>query len=307
MTGFSLAKDYLLLLWTIPLACALWDYVRRVSPIVMPFDHAHRYRGNWLKYFVNSANLIPALILVVAIWFLCGPKMTAPPKTKRETTNVMFALDASGSMMGGIGGGKTRYQAAIDAVCQFTSFRKGDSFGLTIFGTSFVHLIPVTQDLNAIEGITKFFNPRKFGAWFGGTQIGGVLRGCKEQLIQEEKGDRMIIIVSDGQSGDLGGGQDRVIGQELADENISVFLICVKSNPPSQMHTIASMTNGGVFQADDPAMLEDVFKQIDEMQKVKLKHLKPSTIDYFKPFAITGLVLLSLQLLAMFGLRYNPW
>ena len=97
------------------------------------------------------------------------------------------------------------------------------------------------------------------------------------------------------------------IAQELAEQNISVYLICVQTSPPTQMYTIAAGTGGAVFQANDPAMLQDVFKQIDGMQKVKLKQLKPSTMDYFKPFALVGLILVGLQCLTLFGLRYNPW
>ena len=45
--------------------------------------------------------------------------------------------------------------------------------------------------------------------------IGLALRHCSDTLSEREEGDRMIILVSDGQSFDLSGGQDEVIAEEL--------------------------------------------------------------------------------------------
>ena len=53
--------------------------------------------------------------------------------------------------------------------------------------------------------------------------------------------------------------------------------------------------------------LEAVFARIDQMRKAPLKRVKPDPIDYFQPFAITGLSLGGLYLLSLFGLRYTPW
>lgn len=306
MNIFSIAHPYLLILLIIPVILGLWEFGHKVSPIVMPFDHAHRYRGNWLKWFVNTANLIPVFLLALAIIFICGPRKTAPPKTKREMTNIQICLDASASMKAKMGDGN-RYDAAIKAVKKFTKYRKGDSFGLTIYGTEFLHLIPVTQDISAIDGITKFFKPRSFGKWFGGTNTGKALEGCIDQLSRQKEGDRMVILITDGMSSDLRGGNARVVAQQLVEANIVVYIICVKTNPNAENFTIAGLTGGDVFQADDPEMLNEVFQEIDKMQKVKLKHLKASTIDFFQPFALAGLILLACQICAMFGLRYNPW
>ena len=59
-------------------------------------------------------------------------------------TNLEFCLDVSGSMMAQYGSG-TRSDKALEAIVDFTSYRKGDAFGLTAFGTEVLHWVPVTN------------------------------------------------------------------------------------------------------------------------------------------------------------------
>src|SRR5206468_11715957 len=57
---------------------------------------------------------------------------------ERALTNILFALDVSGSMTSPFGDGK-RSDKAIEAINEFTTYRKGDAFGLTIFGSDVLH------------------------------------------------------------------------------------------------------------------------------------------------------------------------
>ena len=45
-------------------------------------------------------------------------------------------------------GDGTRSDKAIEAIKEFTTYRKGDAFGLTIFGSDVLHWVPVTKDLS---------------------------------------------------------------------------------------------------------------------------------------------------------------
>ena len=51
-----------------------------------------------------------------------------------------------------------------------------------------------------------------------GTMIGKALLACKEILTSREEGDRMIILVSDGESFDLMDGNDESVAQTLKQE-----------------------------------------------------------------------------------------
>ena len=59
--------------------------------------------------------------------------------------------------------------------------------------------------------------------------------------------------------------------------------------------------------AADPQALAFVFHEIDQMQKAKFKPVVADWVDYNRPFAIAGLVLVGLFGMAQFGLRFSPW
>ena len=73
-------------------------------------------------------------LLAIAILLLAGPQRPSASADARVLTNLEFCLDVSGSMMAPFGDGK-RADKALEAIIEFTSYRKGDAFGLTAFGT----------------------------------------------------------------------------------------------------------------------------------------------------------------------------
>lgn len=201
-----------------------------------------------------------------------------------------------------------RYDAAMKAVNSFIDFRKGDTFGLSIFGNSVLHWVPLTSDVSAFRCAPPFLNPKSLPRWFGGTEIGKALRSCEKLLIEREEGDRMILLISDGYSSDLSGGKDVEIAQSLKENGITLYGVHVaQGSPPPEVSTIASMTGGQYFSAGDPGSLEAVFKQIDSMKQSPIKRLTPDPVDHFQPFIIAALSIGLLYLLTLFGLRYNPW
>jgi len=303
----TFARPFLLLLLIAPILLVWWEWRRRGRPLVLPFDHAQAKARNWLERTIKIANLLPALLLAVVVVMLAGPQRLAPPKEERVLTNIEVVLDVSGSMMAPFGDG-TRADKAFEAIVDFTSFRKGDAFGLTIFGTEVVHWVPLTKDLAAIRLAAPFLRPEKMPPHMMGTRIAHALTAVRETLRSREEGDRMVVLVSDGQSYDLGGGAAQKLGEELSADHISVFYIHVANGQPQEeTFTVASLTGGQAFAADDPTALREVFKRIDAMKPTKLKPSAPEPVDWFWPFAVTGLGLLGLKVLSLFGLRFTPW
>jgi Ca-activated chloride channel family protein len=303
----SFARPWLLLLLVIPVGLMLWEWRRRGHPLVLPFDHGRQRRGGFLKRLVDGANLLPHALLATAILILARPQRTALPKDERNLTNILFCLDVSGSMISRFGDGK-RSDKAIEAIKEFTSYRPGDAFGLTIFGNEVLHWVPVTKDLSALRQSTPFLRPERMPQYLWGTQIGKALREVRKVLTAEPEGDRMVILVSDGQSFDLYGGQAEEIGHQLNADGIVVYYIHVaEGQPQEETFTVASLTGGQAFAAGDPVALKEVFKRIDQMQTAKMKPAAPQAVDDYRLFALAGLALGGLHLLSLFGLRYTPW
>jgi Ca-activated chloride channel family protein len=303
----SFAHPLILLLLVLPLMLAAWEWSFRGPNIVLPFDHAQLRKRRFLGRILAMLSLLPALLLAAAIVVVAGPQRLSNNERERELTNIQYCLDVSGSMTTPFGRG-SRYDEAMAAINDFIGYRKGDAFGLTIFGNEVLHWVPITKDTTAIKLATPFLRPERMPYYFGGTQIGKALLECQKVLLSRPEGDRMILLVTDGFSADLGGGKALEVASALRKDKIVVYIVQVADEPlPDEMHTIADITGGEVFGAGDPATLGTVFRHIDQMQAARLKPPSRDFADFFKPFALAGLVLLGLHLLALFGLRYTPW
>jgi len=306
----TFAYPMVLLFLAVPVLLLAFVWARRwLLPnrrVVLPLDRAVGRSGWWWWSFITLAESLPPLVLAVAVVILAGPQRTGPPQEKRSLTNIEFCVDVSGSMMTPYGEG-TRYDASMKAVDQFLDYRKGDAFGLTFFGDANVHWVPVTSDPSAIRCATPFMRPDIVPPAFGGTAIGKALRACKKELLKREEGDRMILLITDGQSFDLFG-DDAALSKELKDANITVFCVVASDeSPQTEVISICHATGGEAFGAEDPDVMRTVFQKIDRMKQAKLTPTVPETLDYYEPFALAGLALLALNALTWFVLRYTPW
>lgn len=256
---------------------------------------------------MKSAEILPAIILAITIAILAGPRRFEQPRSEREMSNILFCLDVSGSMTASFGPG-TRYDAAMEAVNEFISFRKGDAFGLTVFGDAVLNWVPLTNDVSAFRCAPPFLNPNSLPGWFGGTAIGKALRSAEKTMLTADSGDRMIVLFTDGMSYDLTQGKDLEIAQSLKANNIKVYAVHVaEGGAPPEVGVIATVTGGEIFSAGDPAALKAIFAKIDEMEKAPLKRVTPDPVDFFQPFALAGLGIGGVFLLTLFGLRPTPW
>ncbi|MGB0774241.1 MAG: vWA domain-containing protein [Akkermansiaceae bacterium] len=257
---------------------------------------------------LNIVNTLPFLVLACAIFLLAGPRRFERPKSERKLTNIQFALDVSGSMNTSFGEGD-RYDAAMNSLNDFLTYRKGDAFSLMVFGGSTLRWVPLTTDVSAFRFAPPYLRPNKLPRWFnGGTYIGRALKQSEKFLIEAEEGDRMIVLLSDGDGFDLGNGNDVKVAQSLRENNIIVYAIHIgDGESPAEVSLIASSTGGATFSAGDPAALQAVFQRIDSMQQAEMKRLTPDPVDFYSPFVVTGISLAGVYLLTLFGFRYNPW
>ena len=287
----------------------VWIWRQRGGGIVMPFDHGSQTSGTATRFLVQLAESIPALILLVVLLILAGPQKTGEPKTRRVLTNIEFCVDVSGSMTASFGEG-TRYDASMEAINRFLDFRVGDAFGLTFFGVEVLHWVPLTTDVSAFRCAPQFMNPKNPGhpPWLGGTRIGKALSECRKVLASREEGDRMIVLISDGSSSDLFGDATDDLIRKLRADKISVYAVHIASgNIPDPIIEITARTGGEVFSPGDQDGLESIFRHIDEMQETRMEKVAAETTDNYVPFCISGLSLLGISLIGLFGIRFTPW
>lgn len=319
----SFGNWYILFALFIPASMLVWIWLRdrfptlgRLGPlsfgsdrrIALPQDHGIAKSGRFADFMIKCFLSAAPLTLAMAIILLAEPRCLDVPKAERELTNIEFCLDLSGSMMGPFGAG-TRYDAAMASINEFVAQRKGDAFGLTVFGTNAQHWIPLTTDASAFKCSVPFLNPRRLPPGYGGgTMIGLGLKKCQETLITRETGDRMIILVSDGVSADLGSGQEEEVARSLRDDKIVVYSIHIGDGmTPPEVSTITNITGGESFNPADVQALQGVFRRIDAMEVAEMKRTYAEVLDWFFPFCIAGLSLIGVSLFSLTGMRYTPW
>jgi Ca-activated chloride channel family protein len=301
------SRPLLLMLLVIPGWLLIRTWRQSESRLVLPFDHSRIAGSRWLTWTVNLAESLAPLGLGVVICLLAGPQQLGEPQSGRQLTNIEFCVDISGSMTAPFGDG-SRYDAAMGAINRFVDYRKGDAFGLTFFGNSVLHWVPLTSDVSAIKCATPFMRPERNIPGFGGTEIARALIACKKVLAEREDGDRMIILVSDGLSADLFGNRSSEVAAELKANRIVVYCIHISETVvPPDIVNVSRLTDGDVFGVDDPGALEAVFEKIDKMQQTKLVQLAPDVLDDFRPYCLVGLSLVGLATVCLFGVRYTPW
>lgn len=293
---------WVLLLLAVPVLL-VWAILGRRASVVLPFDHQPHAKRSWIGWTLGAFEFVPLLLLAAAIICLAGPQMLKQPKAERLLTNIQVAMDVSGSMMG------PRYQLASQAIQDFTKFREGDAFGLTLFGSHQIRWIPLTKDLKAVRNAMPFADPDRQPPHMGGTAIGAALRFCKNNMeVEAPEGDRLIILVSDGMSSDLSGGEADAIASELKEANITVYHIHVaEDDVPSDVVDLARQTGGDAMQATDPETIKQVFRHIDRMKPARFRAVGTVPMDHFEPFALAALVFASLHTIGLLGLRYTPW
>ena len=181
-------------------------------------------------------------------------------------------------------GDGSRYDAAMHAVNEFLGYRKGDAVGLTFFGNNVLHWVPLTSDASAIRCAPPFMRPENVPIWFNGTEIAKALRSCKQVLVERSEGDRMIVLVTDGESYDLYNGNAEVLARELKEANITVFVIVIgMPRIQDEIHTIAQTTGGEAFEAADPEALRSMFQRIDQMKQAPMESKLADAFDWFGP------------------------
>ena len=305
----SFATPEILYLLVLPALLLAWVWWRESGRVVLPLDHGQIRHRRVLAAVVGAAESIPACLAAVALLLLAGPTRLGEPQERRALTNIEFCLDCSSSMTSPFGDG-SRYDASLAAINQFLDYRTGDAFGLTFFGNNVLHWTPLTSDVSAFRCAPPFMNPSnpQHPYWLGGTLIGKALLACKERLLTREEGDRMVILVSDGESADLGNGADEEIARTLRAANVVVFGIHTGGGEaPAPVANICGLTGGAVFSPSDPTAMTSVFQRIDQMQKAELEKTAAEVVDYFFPCCVAGLLLVGFATIAQFGLRYTPW
>jgi Ca-activated chloride channel family protein len=261
--------------------------------------------------FVLRVLAIGLVIIVIA----------RPQSTNRwqnvttEGIDIMIALDISGSMLAQ-DFTPDRLEASKDVAIQFISGRPNDRIGLVVFsGESFTQC-PLTTD-HAV--LINLFKEVKSGMIEDGTAIGLGLATAVNRLKDSKARSKVIILLTDGVNNR--GEIDPLTAAEIAKSyGIRVYTIGMGSRgtAPYPVQTpfgiqyqnmkveidegvlkeIANLTDGEYFRATDNSKLEQIYHEIDQLEKSKIDVKEYSSkSEEFYLFAAAAALLLLIELL----------
>ena len=270
----------------------------------------------WLLHVPFALRVAAVALLSIA---LARPQLTNKwSKESTEGIDIMMALDISGTMLAE-DLKPNRLEAAKDVASEFVKNRPNDQIGLVVFaGESFTQC-PLTTD-HAV--LVNLFQSVEYGMIEDGTAIGLGLANAVNRMKDSETKSKVVILLTDGSNnrGDIDPQTDAEIAKTFG---IRVYTIGVGSygqtrvpvNTPmgrqyvtmdsefdeATLRGIANKTGGQYFRATDNNSLKQIYEQIDQMEKTKLRVREYSKhTENFMPYIIAALACLLLEVI----LRY---
>lgn len=278
--------------------------------------------ANWLaklRPLLYALRLIAIALVIVA---MARPRTSEEnSKTKSaEGIDIVMAIDVSTSMLS-----KdlrpNRLEATKKVAADFITERPNDRIGMVVYAGESYTQTPLTSDhkiiLNTMQDI-------KNGLIQDGTAIGMGLATAVNRLKDSKAKSKVIILLTDGENN--AGEIDPMTAAQLAEEfKIRAYTIGVgtKGTAPTPyaydmrgnlvyknlpvnidedlLKNIAKQTGGKYFRATDNEKLNEIYAEIDKLEKTKLQELKFYSYDEkFEKFALAAFILFGLELLLRF-------
>lgn len=281
-------------------------------PGLAPFEKAGTTFRNWLRHLLFAFRTAAIGILIV---ILARPQSTNNYQdVSTEGIDIVLAIDISGSMLAR-DFRPDRMEAAKNVATEFISGRPYDRIGLVVFsGESFTQC-PITTDHAVLVNLLREI---KSGMIEDGTAIGEGLATAVNRLKSSEAKSRVIILLTDGVNNR--GMIAPVAAAEIAKTfGVRVYTIGVGTMGvalyPVQtpfgiqyqdmqveidediLKQIAEMTDGKYFRATDNEKLQQVYKEIDKLEKSKIdvRQFKVRDEKFLLP-AILAFILVVLEI-----------
>ena len=317
-------KEYLfLLLLLVPYILWYLMYRKKTEPTMRMSDtKAYRFAPRSWKVTLMPLQLILRIaVFVLLVLILARPQTHNSWDNKSvEGIDIMMAMDVSGSMLAE-DLKPNRIEAAKQVAAEFIAGRPNDNIGLTIFAGEAFTQCPMTTDhaslLNLLHGVRTDLATR--GLIEDGTAIGMGLANAVGRLKNSKAKSKVVILLTDGSNnrGDLSPMTAAEIAKSLG---IRVYTIGVGTNKVAPypmvvagsvqyvnipveidsktLSDIASATDGDFYRATNNKELQNIYKEIDKLEKSKLS-VKTYSRKYeaYQPFAIAAVLLLLLEIL----------
>jgi len=271
---------------------------------------------HYLRHLVFLSQLVAIAFFVVV---MARPQSSDNfENVTTEGIDIIVALDISTSMLAR-DFQPDRLEAAKNVAMEFISGREYDRMGLVVFAGEAFTQCPLTTDRAVLLNL---FKDIEAGMIEDGTAIGNGLATAAARLKDSEAVSRVVILLTDGENNR--GEVAPVTAAEIAKTfGIRVYTVGVGSTGtapyPVRVQTpfgeetqlrdmevkideetlqeISAITDGQYFRATSNSKLEEIYKEIDALEKSKIDvHEFSRKSEEFLPFALLGALFLILSL-----------
>jgi Ca-activated chloride channel family protein len=323
---------FLLLLLAIPLLA--WFRGRSGPAAALTFSSTSALRSLGKSSAARAGKFLRALLLIALAFFAAA--MARPQLGKSLTQveasgiDIMLALDVSGSMLTKdftIGGEQaTRIDAIREVTRKFIEARPNDRIGIIAFASRPYVVSPMTLDHDWLQ---KNLERVKIGLVEDGTAIGSGMSAAANRLNDKRSKSRVIVLLTDGEN-NTGKIPPNTAAEAIKALKIHFYAIGAGINgiaptpvfnpqngkPVTDMFgnilyqnqrvhfneaglkEVAKIADGQFYRATDTQSLEQIFADIDKLEKTTVSVKKYQQYrDLFPALIATGLGLLLAQLL----------
>jgi Ca-activated chloride channel family protein len=276
-------------------------------------------RGRGLDTGVSRLRRLPFFLFVGAevllILALARPQFgTTREEMTTKGIDIVLALDISGSMKAVDFKPQNRLFVAKKVASEFIRGRKNDRIGLVIFSAKAFTQCPLTLEYGVLLGLLDKVD---FGMIEDGTAIGMAIGTAVNRLKDSEAKSKVIVLLTDGRNnmGEI----DPITAARLA-QAVGVKIYTIGAGKKGEalypvedpifgtkymkmevdvddetLSEVAAISGGRYFRATDAEKLEEIYKEISEMEKTPIEsNVYRQYSEKFVPFLALGLCMVVL-------------
>ncbi|MFT4022962.1 MAG: VWA domain-containing protein [Flavihumibacter sp.] len=306
------------LLLLIPLLAGWYWRKGRFSRATVTVSETGSFRAGsrgWKTRLIHLPFVLRLLALAALIFALARPQTKFDEEqVTGEGVDIVLCIDVSGSMLAQ-DFTPNRLEAAKDVAARFVDSRKTDRMAVVIFSGESFTLCPLTTDKAVIK--SQLSNIQS-GLLEDGTAIGSGLATSADRLRGSKAKSKVVILLTDGENN--GGQVPPVTAKEIAKKlGVRVYTIGVGTEGIAKIPVqsgngrvvmqeqkvtidekllteIAHETGGRYFRAHDNAGLENIYAEIDKLEKTtfEVNALRRYT-ERFLPLVLAAIFFLALE------------
>lgn len=320
MFDFTFAYPLVLFALLLLPAILLWNYkfgMKKNSQIVYSNYELAKLSPKSLRTRISDLPLwLRVVSLGLIIVALARPQsFSSGENVYSEGIDIVLVLDISSSMLAE-DFKPNRLEAAKKITDTFISGRETDRIGLVVFSRDAFTQCPITIDYSVLQNLLIDV---KSGMVEDGTAIGNAIANGVNRLRDSKAKSKTLILLTDGVNN--AGEIDPLTAAEIAKQfDVRIYSIGVGTigQAPYPFQTpfgiryqmvpveidesllkkVSSMTGGKYFRATGNKKLEEIYAEIDKLEKTKIEVTSfRSKSELFKPWLLGALILLALEML----------